>query len=178
MRLVCQHNKKPFHHYHCAIDDDPKVNGAHRKKIGGHTFYLQADESKQQRERNDNGNNQRSSPVEHKEKDHQCYQENPFNKIVQDRVSAKIHQIVPVIEGHHLHVRRKDLCVQLFYFILNPCQHFPWVFSLAHYHDAFHHIIVIVKSCLAYTRYMTFTHVRNIFYKDGRSIDIVNNNVP
>ena len=41
--FLVQGDKYPFYHHYCPVNDYTKVNGTHRKQIGGHSHYTQAD---------------------------------------------------------------------------------------------------------------------------------------
>jgi len=44
-----------FHHDHGAVDDDPEIDCADRKQVGGHASPVQQDEREEQAERDRQG---------------------------------------------------------------------------------------------------------------------------
>jgi len=56
-----------FDHHDGAIDDNPEINCADGEQIRGHVVGMKHDESKQKRERNGDGNNDRSPETDEEE---------------------------------------------------------------------------------------------------------------
>src|ERR1700722_6746654 len=104
---------------------------------------VQTDGREQQRERNRNGNDQRTAYVTEKEKQNQCDQKNANGQVFKNRMRRQVQQVAAVEEGNYLHTRRQHLLVELLHLGVNAFKRRIRVLTLLQQHNAFHNVVVV-----------------------------------
>ena len=93
---------------HRAVDDDAEIHRAEREQVGRNAFDRQADERRQQRQRDHDGDDGRRSHASQEEEQHQADQQRAFGKILEHRLQRAVDQPGAVVVGHQLHALGQD----------------------------------------------------------------------
>ena len=155
-----------LHHDHGAVHDDAEIDGADGEQVGGNVPPVQADERKQQRERNGDRHNQRGPHAEQKNaQDHQ-HQQHAAQQVALHGLGGFLDQALAVVVRNHLHVRRQDVLVQLLGHALDAPQNHLRLLADAHQNDALHGFILLHVPELAEARRVADLHLRDVLHVD------------
>ena len=84
----------------------------------------------------------------------------------------QIHQVLPVIECHYLHIFRKHILIQVFYFIFQVGNHLTRILSFPHDYNPLYNIIFIHSAHLSQTRQTGFVYIGKILHQNRSAIDV------
>src|SRR5258708_1514447 len=124
-----------FHHDHRAIDNHAEIQSAKRQEICRNALKPQTCGRKQQRKRNRQRDDQRTSGVAKKQKQNDHHQNDAFAEIVEHRTGREVDQVSAVNQGNHSDARRQNTVVQLFDLGVNSSQSLVGICAFAQKHD-------------------------------------------
>src|SRR5580704_2996620 len=96
-----------LHHDNRAVNDESEVNCAETHEISRYPYPIHPDEGRQQRERDDCGDDQAGADVAEEEEKQYRDHDRAFGKIVRNRTDRSADQIGAVIVGNDFHTRRQ-----------------------------------------------------------------------
>src|SRR5688572_7832344 len=92
-----------FHHHDGTIDDEAKIDCAETHEVSAQAQLNHAGHGKEHRKRNDERDNDCSTPIPQKRKEHDNDEQRTFGEILLHRLNCAVHKIAAVIDGFDDH---------------------------------------------------------------------------
>ncbi len=142
-----------FDHNDGGIHNDAEIHGAYREQVGRLPGENHQDHAEGQRDRNGRRHHHGAAQIAEKEILNEKHQEDAKENIVKHRLRGSVNEFPPVIKRRDVHALRENARpVHLIDRALHALDNFQTLFAMAHEHDAFHHIRVLVAPGNAQTR--------------------------
>ena len=134
-----------FRHDHGAIHDDPEVDGAQGQQVGGNAAQIHDHEGEQERERDDDGHDERGPHVVEEEREQDGHQQGALDEISHDGGHRRRHEVVSAVVRADRHPGRKQ-GADLVELLLDAGEHGARILALPHEHDTLHEIVLVVAA--------------------------------
>ena len=96
MLALRKQQQRRFDHNHCAIHQDPEIQGTETHQVPTDAEALHSDHGKQERERDHQGSNGRGANVAEQQKQHDDDQQGTNREILRNRANRGIDQLTAV----------------------------------------------------------------------------------
>ncbi len=103
-----------LHHDDRAIHNHAEIQRAKGQQVCWNAFQLETRRGKQQRKRDRQGDDERSTNIPQEQKQNDNHQNDAFREIVEHGMRGVVDQITTVDERNYLYPGRQDVVVQLF----------------------------------------------------------------
>src|SRR5690606_5569193 len=157
-------------HDHRAVDDDAEVHGAEAEQIGRNAGDGEADESAEQRQRNDQRDDGGGAEVAEEEEEHQTHQHGALDQIREYRLHGLGNQPGAVVERLDADAGRQRGGADFVELGLDRIEHHGSVLALPHQHHAVDDVVALVLAGNALARDAADFHAGHVADRDRRAV--------
>ncbi len=151
-----------LHHHHGAVHDDSEIDGSDGEQVRRDVAPVEADERKEQRERDGGRDNQRGAHAEQKKSQDDEHQQHSAQQVAFNRLGGFGDQKMAIVKRHYLDVRRQDVLIDVVGLPIHPLEHSLRLLAHAHQDDALHRVVLLHVSEFAQPRGVTHLHLRDV----------------
>ena len=175
--FLIENDEKSLNHHDGSIYDNAEIDRSHRQKVGAHSHQAQADEGKEQGERDDNGDNQCRSPVGHEEQDDKGDEQDALSQVVGHGPDRQVDQVFPVIERNDPDIVGQGIGLDLLDLIFERADYLFGILAFTHDDNAFNNVVLVHSPHLSEAWQARLVHVRQMFDQDWRPVDVFHDNI-